>query len=64
MRVVYQARGRDQQRHALYRVLFTPDDVYQEWDEEDQEYNRISIDAEFKTRDELDTYVLGNYRVA
>jgi hypothetical protein len=59
--VVYQARGRERYRSAMYRALFTPDDEYQSWDEEDQDYSRTSIGAEFKTRDELDAYVSGGY---
>jgi hypothetical protein len=61
VRVVYQARGREQQRFPLYFALFTPDDEYQEWDEEDQEHSRTSSFAEFKTREELDAYVSGGY---
>ncbi len=64
VRVVYQARGREQQRSPLYLALFTPDDEYQQWDEEDQDYSRTSIAAEFKTRDELEAYVSGGYSSA
>ena len=61
--VVYQARGREQQRTPKFAAWFTPDDQYQEWDIEDQEYNRSSLMAEFGSREELDAYVSSTYKI-
>jgi hypothetical protein len=61
LRVVYQARGQEQNRVPTFFAWFTADDVYQEWDEEDQDYNRSSLMAEFRSREELDAYVSSTY---
>ena len=61
--VVYQARGREQKRTPKFAAWFTADDMYQKWDEEDQEYNRSSVMAEFCSREELDAYVLRTYKL-
>ena len=62
--LVYQARGKAQNRTSLYIVLFTADDMYQEWDEEDQDYNYVSVAAEFRTREDLDFYITSRYKEA
>jgi hypothetical protein len=64
LKVVYQARGRSQNRTSLFMASFTPDDTYQQWDEEDQDYNRVTVVAEFKTQEELDSYVARQYKEA
>jgi len=61
--VVYQARGPEQRRTPKFAAWFTADDIFQEWDAEDQEYNRSSLMAEFCTREELDAYVLRTYKL-
>ena len=61
VQVVHQARGKEQNSAPSFRVLFTADDAYQEWDEEDQEYDRCSVGAEFSTREALDDYVASHY---
>lgn len=63
VRVVYQARGKDRDRAPSFRAWFTADDAHQEWDEDDQEYDRSSTGAEFATQQELDVYVSRNYAV-
>ena len=62
--VVYQARGPKQQRVPLFRASFTADDLYQEWDEEDQVFFRSSVLGEFMTQADLDAYVARTYKTA
>ena len=63
LRVVYQARGKEQSRVATFSAWFIADDVYQEWDEEDQDYNRSGLMAEFRGREERDAYVSSTFRL-